>query len=195
MAITINGSGTIGGVSVGGLPDGIVDTDMLASAAVTSAKVGSLSTSNLPAGSALQVVQTVYSTDVTVTSTSFQDTQLSASITPISASSKILIFVTQPALIYQGSNAGISGGMKLLRGATGIVEHNITPAISAGTGLGGDIAIRTVWSFCYLDSPNTTSSTTYKTQGKVNSTANSGQIRFQQNNTEEASITLMEIAA
>lgn len=30
MPITINGSGTIGGVSVGGLPDGIVDADMLA---------------------------------------------------------------------------------------------------------------------------------------------------------------------
>jgi hypothetical protein len=39
MAITINGSGTIGGVSVGGLPDGIVDTDMLASGAVTSTKL------------------------------------------------------------------------------------------------------------------------------------------------------------
>ena len=41
MAITINGSGTIGGVSVGGLPDAIVDTDMLAADAVTSAKIGS----------------------------------------------------------------------------------------------------------------------------------------------------------
>ena len=41
MAITINGSGTIGGVSVGGLPDGIVDTDMLAASAVTEAKLAS----------------------------------------------------------------------------------------------------------------------------------------------------------
>ena len=38
MPITINGSGTITGVSVGGLPDGIVDTDMIANNAVTSAK-------------------------------------------------------------------------------------------------------------------------------------------------------------
>lgn len=38
MAITINGNGTLTGVSVGGLPDGIVDTDMLANNAVTSAK-------------------------------------------------------------------------------------------------------------------------------------------------------------
>ena len=41
MPITVNGSGTITGVSVGGLPDGIVDTDMLAADAVTSAKIGS----------------------------------------------------------------------------------------------------------------------------------------------------------
>ena len=38
MAITINGTGTLTGVSVGGLPDGIVDTDMLAANAVTDAK-------------------------------------------------------------------------------------------------------------------------------------------------------------
>ena len=38
MAITINGNGTITGISVGGLPDGIVDTDMIANSAVTSAK-------------------------------------------------------------------------------------------------------------------------------------------------------------
>ena len=38
MAIQINGDGTITGINVGGLPDGIVDTDMLAANAVTSAK-------------------------------------------------------------------------------------------------------------------------------------------------------------
>ena len=38
MPISINGSGTVTGVSVGGLPDGIVDTDMLAASAVTDAK-------------------------------------------------------------------------------------------------------------------------------------------------------------
>ena len=41
MPIAINGSGTVTGVSVGGLPDGIVDTDMLAADAVTAPKIGS----------------------------------------------------------------------------------------------------------------------------------------------------------
>ena len=39
MAIAINGSGTLTGVSVGGLPNGIVDTDMLAANAVSTAKI------------------------------------------------------------------------------------------------------------------------------------------------------------
>ena len=38
MPISINGSGTVTGISVGGLPDGIVDTDMIAANAVTEAK-------------------------------------------------------------------------------------------------------------------------------------------------------------
>ncbi len=41
MPISINGSGTLTGISVGGLPDGIVDEDMLASNAVTAAKLAS----------------------------------------------------------------------------------------------------------------------------------------------------------
>ena len=38
MPIAINGSGTVTGISVGGLPDGIVDTDMIAANAVTTSK-------------------------------------------------------------------------------------------------------------------------------------------------------------
>jgi hypothetical protein len=40
MPIAINGSGTVTGISVGGLPDGIVDTDMLAADAITAPKIG-----------------------------------------------------------------------------------------------------------------------------------------------------------
>ncbi len=42
MPITLNGNGTVTGVSVGGLPDGIVDTDMLAANAVTPAKASGI---------------------------------------------------------------------------------------------------------------------------------------------------------
>ncbi len=40
MAIAISGDGTITGISVGGIPDGVVDTDVLAANAVTYAKIG-----------------------------------------------------------------------------------------------------------------------------------------------------------
>ena len=39
MAVVIKGSGTVEGISVGGLPDGIVDTDMLAANAVVTGKI------------------------------------------------------------------------------------------------------------------------------------------------------------
>ena len=44
MPITINGNGSITGLSVGGLPNGTVDTDTLASSAVTSAKIAANAT-------------------------------------------------------------------------------------------------------------------------------------------------------
>ena len=59
MAIQINGDGTITGISVGGLPNGIVDTDMLAANAVSAAKLASGA-----GGKVLQVVQTITTTDL-----------------------------------------------------------------------------------------------------------------------------------
>ena len=47
MPISIAGSGTITGISVGGIPDGVVDTDVLAANAVTTAKLGSSEASGL----------------------------------------------------------------------------------------------------------------------------------------------------
>ena len=88
MPITINGSGTLTGISVGGLPDGIVDTDMIAATAVTEPKRG--------AGAVLQVI---YQRDNTrrkfasVTGGAWQNsyTQVNTGITPKRASS-ILLF-------------------------------------------------------------------------------------------------------
>tara|TARA_R100000781_G_scaffold10640_1_gene10022 strand:- start:390 stop:1016 length:627 start_codon:yes stop_codon:yes gene_type:complete len=86
MALGINGSSnTITGLAVGGLPDGVVDTDMLAANAVTAAKRGS--------GAILQVVSTNITTNssVSVSSDSFSDTPASVTITSVAANSKFLI--------------------------------------------------------------------------------------------------------
>lgn len=47
MPIAINGSGSITGISVGGIPDGVVDTDVLANNAVTLGKIGTTEQSQL----------------------------------------------------------------------------------------------------------------------------------------------------
>jgi|TARA_Y100000114_G_scaffold116104_1_gene110355 hypothetical protein len=84
MPITLNGSGTITGVSVGGLPDGIVDTDMIAANAVTAAKSSGRKI--------LQVVNSISSTPKTISATTtYTDTDITDSITTTAANSKVLI--------------------------------------------------------------------------------------------------------
>ena len=84
MPITLNGSGTITGVSVGGLPDGIVDTDMIAANAVTAAKSSGRKI--------LQVVNSISSTPKTISATTtYTHTDITDSITTTAANSKILV--------------------------------------------------------------------------------------------------------
>ena len=84
MPIAINGSGTVTGVSVGGLPDGIVDTDMIAAGAVTAPKRGT--------GAVIQVVQTVKKDTFSSSSFgSYTDIGPQGSITATKANNKILV--------------------------------------------------------------------------------------------------------
>ena len=103
MAITINGSGTIGGVSVGGLPDGIVTASDLASTLDLTGKTVTLPTGT--GGNLLQGVTTQLNTSTTGSATWASATYgpprtlsgtvgnkfLEASITPLSSSSTIVI--------------------------------------------------------------------------------------------------------
>jgi len=84
MAIAINGSGTVTGISVGGLPDGIVDTDMIAADAVTAPKAHIV-------GSVIQVVSTQSQANHTSTSSSYENyNEINTAITP-TASSSLLV--------------------------------------------------------------------------------------------------------
>ena len=83
MPIAINGSGTVTGISVGGLPDGIVDTDMIAANAVTAAKRGP--------SAILQIVQNTTTTRLATNSTTYVASDHLVTITPIAANSKILL--------------------------------------------------------------------------------------------------------
>jgi hypothetical protein len=124
---------------------------------------GTLAAARLPAGSVLQVVQTAkLDTFTTSLNQAWADvTGMSVTITPTNASNKILVFVDIGTI-----NVTNNGALKLLRGSTDIFLGNAgtgqTRASAAdfnGTGSNGLPA-----SFCYLDSPATTSATTYKIQ-------------------------------
>ena len=170
MAIAINGSGTVTGISVGGLPDGCVDTDTLATS-VTRGKI-------------LQVVHGFSTTAFSTSSDTMADIGLSAAITPSSSSNKVLVFGNIGGIETSSTNNYGSG--RLLRDSTSII-----PDIDRGVGYTADTGrAGTNSSFFILDSPSTTSSITYKVQFRRHS---GGTITTQTNDSRSA-ITLMEVA-
>ena len=146
------------------------------------------------AGAVLQVVQGNTSTLVTVTTTTYTDSGLSASITPTSASSKILVIVQQPCSTFRsGSNDAGQAKLRLLRGASDIYELG-----QAVTGFSFNVTTTEVGSsisLVYLDSPATTSSTTYKTQGAGVYANNTAYLNGNSQGGANSTITLMEISA
>jgi len=140
-------------------------------------------------GKILQVVTATTSTDTTIASTTFTDTGLSATITPSSTSSRILVLVTQFASTTRSANDQ-GGYARLDRNGTVIYADNGGEFTIGGA---SSLAFGFSFAFSYVDSPATTSARTYKTQGKVGTTLNSGQIVF--NSTSLGSIVLMEIGA
>jgi len=100
MAVVINGSGTVTGISVGGLPDGIVDAGTLATNSVDSAELidgavdashlAGLTYADMPAGTIIQVVSASHSgSAISTSSDSNVTTGLSLTITPKYANSHI----------------------------------------------------------------------------------------------------------
>jgi hypothetical protein len=108
MPISINGSGTVTGVSVGGLPDGIVDTDMLAANAVTSSKRG--------AGAILQAVTKKTTTEASYTNASAQDyIVLTSDAITVSAGSTLLVFGNYHFWMQEGADSSFHGRQYLQR--------------------------------------------------------------------------------
>ena len=130
----------------------------------------------------LQVVEGTATTLVASTSATYVDTGLSATITPQSSSSKILCLISQN--IYS-NNAGTGALFRVMRGAT-VLDTYVD--LSFGTASG----IVCQHQFSVLDSPATTSATTYKTMFGRNSGV--GTI-FVQVNTNPAKMTLFEVSA
>jgi hypothetical protein len=144
-------------------------------------------------GKVLQVVQGSTSTQVSSTGTTYVDSGLTASITPTSTSSKILVSITQP--IYLIDSASAYAGLRIMRDST-VIHEPITQSGEGPYEFGlPTTQMFTRAAYTLLDSPNTTSSVTYKTtQAGYTSTRT---IRTQPSSTlynGTAYIVLMEIA-
>ena len=156
-----------------------------------------VATSGLPAGSVLQVVQGLTTDSASTTSTIFTNAGLSASITPSSTSSKILIIVNT---VIGQSNFQKRVHLKLTGGNTA------TYIGDAGTGVESAVTVVSrvtdaygmmPTSMQYLDSPATTSAITYQVQWRVESDTgymNKPATLDAQGANTASTIVLMEIA-
>ena len=159
----------------------------------------------MPAGHILQTVSTTKTDTWTYTGANFQDvTGLSATITPTSSSSKILVQV----------NVNFVGSMRywgaiLVRGSTQIGGGTAVgnrPSVSVAGGSNQDETndeyVMRNSSFSFLDSPSTTSSTTYKVQiGNTHETTSTVYVNRSETDADatyghrgSSTITLMEVA-
>jgi len=114
----------------------------------------SLTSAALPAGSVLQVVQMTTSTQTSNSSATFVSTGLSQAITPTSSTSKILIMAYCP--IRMGASNDIYGSIRINKNSgtilmTDTMANNVTNIVDISYPI----------TLVYLDSPATTSSTTY----------------------------------
>tara|TARA_B100000925_G_C22000706_1_gene471142 strand:+ start:654 stop:1256 length:603 start_codon:yes stop_codon:yes gene_type:complete len=158
MPIAINGSGTVTGISVGGLPDGIVDADMLASNAVTAGKLASG-----VGGKVINYAQTLKKdvTSASLTEGTISGALMSLSYAAASSSNKLLLSYT----IHVGLNTSVNcygylyigGSVSSIIGDAG--ESNQKRATSTSQGVAQHKAM--IHSFQTLIDNPSTSSTTY----------------------------------
>jgi hypothetical protein len=179
MPITLNGSGTVSGISAGGLPDGIIQSADLATG------VG---------GKILQFQSVKYDTYLSTTSSSYIDSGLTCNITPISSNSKIVIVGR-----IQLTKFNYTCIARLLRDSTEIGSNS-------DSGTNTDLFTFYTNSYASLgvpfmmdDTPNTTSQVTYKLQIKSDGGTATIYVNGHNNNTGSyysvSYMSLMEIAA
>ena len=141
-------------------------------------------------GKVLQVVSATYATQTTTTSANYEDTGLSGTITPSSASSKILVMITNQMGVTHSSD-DCYFKYRIVRGTTTVWNSGFNDGWAQASSSGLKQFYYTI-SPQYLDSPATTSATTYKLQfnkGGANATV------YAQYSNETAQIILIEIGA
>lgn len=140
-------------------------------------------------GGIVQTVHTTTQAEAETSGTTFIDTNLEHSITPIAANSKILIYISQQ-LSINSSDSGNGGGLNILRkiasGGFSIIENS--PANSTGPFLyfisqGGATSTNYHWrqNMFHIDTPSYSvgDAITYKTQMRLYAVGTSLTLRAQ----------------
>ena len=165
MPVTINGDGSISGLSVGGLGSGVVNTATLANGAATQTK------RTYATGEVIQTQSFIF-TSVTesFSSKAWHATSVTKQITPTSASNKILVMATLTA--GNSNNVGEGAAFKVMRSVNGgSYTETVAYGDAVGTAnrgsVGGFYDNNTIYttdcrSIQFLDTPNTTSPVDYK---------------------------------
>jgi hypothetical protein len=192
MPMTLSGDGTITGLAAGGLPDASITAADLATGAARA---------NFGAGAVLQVVSTTKTDTFSSSSGSWNDvTGLSVSITPTSSTSRIFVMYS----LMTGVTGSQFPMMRLVRNSTAISvgdASGVRQQVSSVAWSSGANNVTMMQSMNFLDSPATTSSTTYKLQ----TIATASETVFVNRNARDdngsyepravSTITVMEIAA
>ena len=187
MATTITASGDIvigtGSGTYDNLPIGTTGQLLTADTTVSPYKV-KWATPAGGGGAVVQVKSMSTTTTATTTSSTFQDSNITLSITPTSASNKILVLATVNGILRGAVLSGV--GLQIVRTSTAIsvFEKNLMYTDSGGGTFVASSAN------AYLDSPATTSATTYKVQFR--SVNNSNSVQVQEGN-EQSTLVLMEV--
>jgi hypothetical protein len=172
---------------------GKATTDTLTNKSIAATQLtGTIAAARLPAGSVLQVVNGTYATLVSNATSTYITTGLTASITPSSTSSKIMIFANMVGVGKNSNTASNSVSLRLYRGASSIIGFEDIGGYTA-TSLQNYVG---TCATTYLDSPATTAATTYTVYfaSPVNAATVYVQNYYNAQANATSTITLMEIA-
>ena len=176
---TMSGQLNLGNNKIINLADGTLSADAVTLSQMNTAIAAAVSGNT---GRIVQTVQNNNGTQASTTNTSYTSTSFTASITPTSASSKILVLLYAP--FWQTNGFGGNAYLTLYRNGSSFISSgsDIIVLAAPGQNMYGSV------SFNYLDSPATTSALTYQPYIRVDS---GGNAFF--NGTGAATLTLLEI--
>ena len=180
MPVTINGDGSITGLSVGGLGSGVVNAATLADGAAAGTKLGT--------GSVLQVKQAESSSQITSSSGDFDI--VTVSLTPTATGNKIFIFGTVMGIQSGGYN-NIRIKVTVKRDSTSLMASDANHWYHGSTQTVRDGG----FSINYVDTAPGTSSYTYKLVGTWVDTSGTNAYVNKDSNSGSSTITVMEVKA